>query len=121
MKQLIQKNYFFKYIHISYFKCSNTTPLLYPITNKNYASTGFISSQWNSLQYNIRSAFMITFFGYGAPKSYILGIKLMKFAWGNLEQRKMEQIKIIDVKSEEELDETWNPFKVGNSTFLSSL
>lgn len=94
-------------------KCSKIlkpTSLLYPITNKNYVSNRFLSSQWNSLQHKIRSAFMITFFGYGAPKTDIRAIELMKLAWGNLEQKKMEQIEIIDIKSEEQLHETWSPF-----------
>ncbi len=94
-------------------KCSKIlepTTLLYPITNKNYASNGFLSSQWNSLQYKIRSAFMITFFGYSAPRTDVRAIDLMKLAWGDLEQRKMEQIEIIDIKSDDDLHETWKPF-----------
>jgi hypothetical protein len=94
-------------------KCSKMlepTSLLYPITNKNYTSNKFLSSQWSTLQNNIRYAFMITFFGYGAPKTDVRAIELMKLAWGNLEKRKMEQIEIIDIKSEEELHETWKPF-----------
>jgi len=94
-------------------KCSNVLEpitLLYPITNKNYASNGFISSQWNNLQSSIRTTFMITFFGYGAPKTDTRAIELMKLAWGKLKQRKMEQIEIIDIKSEEELHKTWSPF-----------
>lgn len=93
--------------------CGNVlkpTNLLYPITEKEYKIGGFITSQWNTLQSYINSAFMITFFGYSAPVSDTRAIGLMKLAWGETDQRKMEQIEIIDIKSMEDLRDTWSPF-----------
>ncbi len=51
-----------------YEKLMQTTPLLYPIRNKNYSENFFISCQWNLLKRKLKEAFMITIFGYGAPK-----------------------------------------------------
>ncbi len=93
--------------------CSNRfkpTALLYPITQKKYDKNGFLTSQWKTLQSYIRSAFMISFFGYSAPKSDTRAIDLMKYAWGELEKRNMEQIEIIDIKPDDALHETWAPF-----------
>jgi len=86
------------------------TPLLYPITEKEYYLDGFLRSQWKTLQNYIKSAFWITIFGYSAPKYDTGAIDLMKLAWGQAKERKMEQIEIIDIKNEEELRETWNSF-----------
>ena len=45
------------------------TKLLYPISEKNYHIDGFISLQWKELTQHLKSAFMISIFGYGAPQS----------------------------------------------------
>ena len=86
------------------------TPLLYPITEKNYAKDDFISAEWKTLQNYLENAFMITFFGYSAPSSDYEAKKLMKKAWGDLKDRKMEEIEIIDIKTEEELRNLWKDF-----------
>lgn len=86
------------------------TKLLYPIDKKDYHVDRFIGLQWKELQYNLRNAFMITIFGYSAPKSDVSAIELMKLAWGEIESREMEQTEIIDIKSEDTLYNTWKPF-----------
>lgn len=86
------------------------TKLLYPISEKNYHKIGFISSQWNELDQFLRDCFMITIYGYGAPQSDVSAIGLMKSAWGDIEQREMEQTEIIDIKCEDDLCSTWKPF-----------
>jgi hypothetical protein len=94
-------------------RCSevlNSTKLLYPIDKKDYHLDGFIGLQWKELQYYLSNAFMITIFGYSAPKSDVSAIELMKLAWGEIENREMEQTEIIDIKSEDTLCDTWQPF-----------
>lgn len=86
------------------------TKLLYPIAKKDYHLNGFISSQWKELDRYLQSAFMITIFGYGAPQSDVSAINLMKSAWGDVNQRVMEQTEIIDIRSEDDLCNTWEPF-----------
>lgn len=86
------------------------TKLLYPIGEKNYHLDGFISSQWKELQYFLKEAFMITVFGYGAPVSDVSAVELMKEAWGDTEEREMEQTEIIDIRDEDDLQKTWDKF-----------
>jgi len=94
-------------------KCDNpfsSSKLLYPITEKNYHLDEFISVQWEELQEYLEDTFMITIFGYGAPNSDVSAIDLMKSAWGDVNQRNMEQTEIIDIKDEDVLHDTWQPF-----------
>lgn len=84
--------------------------LLYPIRKKDYHLDSFISEQWNDLHNQMQNAFMITVFGYGAPKSDMDAIGLMKAAWGDVNTRNMEQTEVIDIRGEDDLRETWEPF-----------
>jgi len=86
------------------------TRLLYPVAEKNYHLNGFISSQWKELSEHLQSAFMITIFGYGAPQSDVSAIDLMKSAWGDASKKEMEQTEIIDIRTEDDLRGTWEPF-----------
>ena len=45
---------------------------------------------------------MITIFGYSAPKSDVEALDMMKRAWGKVDDRKLEEIEIIDIKDENE-------------------
>jgi len=53
---------------------------------------------------------MFTIFGYSAPKTDVSAIALLKEAWGEVENRSLEEIEIIDIKSDEELRDTWKDF-----------
>lgn len=86
------------------------TKLLYPIGEKNYQLDEFISRQWVTLQDLLSQTFMITIFGYGAPVSDASAIELMKSAWGDVEDRVLEETEIIDIRNEDELRELWDPF-----------
>ncbi|EQB39409.1 hypothetical protein M947_05295 [Sulfurimonas hongkongensis] len=86
------------------------TRLLYPISEKNYHKDGFIKAQWETLQGYLEKAFMISIFGYGAPQSDKSAIELMKKAWGDVEDRNMEQTEIIDIREEDDLEQVWSPF-----------
>lgn len=84
--------------------------LLYPISQKNYHLDPFIAEQWSDLDKQMQAAFMITVFGYGAPKSDVSAIDLMKAAWGDKYSRNLEQTEIIDIRTEEDLRAIWEPF-----------
>jgi len=86
------------------------TKLLYPISEKNYHLDEFISRQWAKLADVLKHAFMVTIFGYGAPTSDASAIKLLKKGWGNIKERSLEQVEIIDIRKEDDLRETWEPF-----------
>lgn len=85
-------------------------PLLYPIKKKDYAKDFFIASEWDRLKWGFKNAFMITIFGYSGPKTDEEAIGAMKEAWGNKNQRAMEQTAFITTQSEDEISENWEPF-----------
>ena len=87
-----------------------SSKLLYPIREKNYHLDGFISGEWKELVYAIKHVFWITIFGYGAPKSDVSAVELLKEGWGDKVKRSMEQTEIIDKKPEKELRSAWDPF-----------
>lgn len=91
-------------------KTFQASRLLYPVAQKNYNSDGFLSAEWEGLKQALRSAFALTVFGYGAPKTDIEAINLMRFAWGKPEGRELEETEIIDIKSEESLVQAWSDF-----------
>jgi hypothetical protein len=85
---------------------------LYPIKQKDYVSEPFIISEWRGLQSALRNAYVFTIFGYSAPQSDVEAIALLKEGWGERYKRELEQVEIIDIKSEDDLRETWDPFIV---------
>jgi len=94
-------------------KCGkNFTPsrLLYPIKQKGYSQEPFIKNEWEILKRALGSAYVLTIFGYGAPKSDVEAIEIMKSAWGDKNKRNIEQIAFIDTRGEKELVKTWEDF-----------
>ena len=91
-----------------------STPLLYPIKQKNYQDNHFIKAEWSKLRRYLDSTYMITIFGYSAPDSDVEAIDLMKEAYKEPGIRELEQIEIIDIKTEDELRQTWSPFIVSH-------
>jgi len=86
------------------------TKLLYPIKEKNYNSDKYIASQWRNLQGALKEALVFTIFGYGAPSSDIEAISLMGQGWGRPENRRLEEIEIIDIKNDDILHGNWKDF-----------
>jgi len=84
--------------------------LLFPIAEKNYEKDAFVAEQWQELAADMRAAFMVTLFGYGAPATDAAAIDLLKGAWGDPANRTLEEIEIINILPEEELVGTWKPF-----------
>lgn len=91
-------------------KAYTPTPLLYPITKKNYTEDHFIKSEWNALQYYLKHAYILTIFGYSAPTSDVEAIELLKGGWGSSDERNLEEIEIINTRPRDELIETWKDF-----------
>jgi len=103
------------------------TPLLYPVTHKDYNQSEFITHEWERLKAWLEKAQRFTIFGYGAPETDVEAVDLMSSAWGSPSQRKMEQIEIIDIQPKETLVGRWGRFihthhyECFNSYFQSSL
>lgn len=84
--------------------------LLYPISKKNYNNDPYTVNNWDRLKRYLSKAYLVTIFGYSAPKTDIEAIDMLKNAWGHTEQRNMEDYEFIDIKDENELIETWDDF-----------
>ena len=103
------------------------TQLLFPIKKKDYASDTAIAKSWKSLKNALKAAYMVTIFGYSAPKSDAEAISMLKEAWGDTSDRNLEEIEIIDLRPEDEVVASWEEFihthhyKYSNSFFDSSL
>jgi hypothetical protein len=91
-------------------KAFERSHLLFPIENKDYASDAFVQDQWNGLRRYLNDAYILTIFGYGAPKSDAEAVGLMERAWGKAADRNLEEIEIIDIRSGTELKKTWSAF-----------
>lgn len=86
------------------------TTLLFPIKNKDYSSDIAISKSWKTLKNALERAYMVTIFGYSAPSSDAEAVSMLKQAWGSVDERKMEEIELIDIRDEETVIESWNQF-----------
>jgi hypothetical protein len=84
--------------------------LLFPVKKKDYVTDDWIKTAWDILQERLKHAYILTIFGYGAPKTDVEAVDLMKQAWGSPELRNLEEIEIIDIKNEDELATTWKDF-----------
>lgn len=88
------------------------TKLLFPVNQKNYNDDNFTRSQWEFLKCCLSDNLTrrITIFGYGAPKTDVEAISLMKNAWGNPINRNTEQFEMIDIRPENTLKTLWKDF-----------
>ena len=86
------------------------TSLLFPIKNKDYSSDIAISKSWKTLRNALEQAYMVTIFGYSAPSSDAEAVSMLKQAWGSVDERKMEEIELIDIRDEETVTASWNQF-----------
>lgn len=87
-----------------------SSKLFFPVLKKNYSLDSYISEEWKSLRGSLRSAYMVTIFGYSAPESDAEAKALMKEAWGPVDKRELEEFEFIDIKEKEELAENWRGF-----------
>ena len=85
-------------------------PLLYPVAHKDYAADPYIKDSWNAVRNKLKRAYLVTVFGYSAPKTDSEAIALMKEAWGAVEERTLEDFEFIDIRDEEALIESWQEF-----------
>ena len=82
------------------------TQLLFPVRHKDYNKDVFIRREWEMLlqrlEKNERCTNNVTIFGYSAPVSDIEARNLMKSAWGDSDNRNIEQFEMINLQEEKE-------------------
>lgn len=91
-------------------------PLLYPVKKENYAenTNKYIKDAWENAEYFFKKAFTLTIFGYSAPSSDTVAVKLLHDAWLNGNTRNLEHIEIIDIVDSSQLHERWHSFTPTN-------
>lgn len=93
-------------------ECGNElarSKILFPIKEKNYGDDPYIKNCWEGFLDILSRATIVTIFGYSAPKSDAMAIEAMQKAFSST-FRKLDQIEVIDLKSEHDLWETWDDF-----------
>jgi len=85
-------------------------PILFPVTQKNYNSDPAIAAHWRNLQRALKSCWAFTVFGYSAPKTDVEAVALLKEGWGDVNERHLEEVEIIDVRDEDALRSSWDEF-----------
>lgn len=83
--------------------------ILFPIKEKNYGDDPYIKNCWEGFLDILSRATIVTIFGYSAPKSDTMAIEAMQKAFSST-FRRLDQIEVIDLKSEHDLWETWGDF-----------
>jgi hypothetical protein len=96
-------------------KCGQAFPpsqLLFPVAEKNYQGDPFSTREWAAAAEYLKNAFMVTIFGYSAPKTDVEAVRLLKAAWGEVSDRTLEQFEVICRPGADEaaLRQTWDPF-----------
>ncbi|PMJ42983.1 hypothetical protein BCU24_07440 [Vibrio cyclitrophicus] len=84
--------------------------LLYPIAKKNYNDDPYTKNNWKALKNYLSKAYLVTIFGYSAPKTDVEAIDMLKDAWGDINKRNMEDIEFVDIQQEDALVDTWEEF-----------
>jgi hypothetical protein len=84
--------------------------LLYPVAKKDYQADPTIAKSWDMLGRWMQAAFVFTVFGYSAPITDVEAVDLLKSAWGDPGKRNFEQVEIIDIRSPQELYDSWQSF-----------
>lgn len=88
------------------------SPLLFPISNKDYKSNPFIESQWYDFNAKLTQAFILTIFGYSAPVNDKAACDTIKKSWLENRLREFNEVEIVDIASESELINKWQDFFV---------
>ena len=86
------------------------TKLLYPVADKDYEKDDYIKGCWHATEWIIENSYMLTIFGYSAPSSDKKAVSLLKKAWGDLEDRDLEEVSVIDIIDEDAMLEKWSDF-----------
>lgn len=84
--------------------------LFFPIEEKDYSKDPFIAREWEGVKLSVNQGFMLTIFGYSAPKADTEAVTLLRTAWTEHKSREFVQTEIIDTKTRDKLMESWGGF-----------
>lgn len=96
-------------------KCEHSmepSRLLYPVKHKDYNSDLFIKNEWKVLRHYLERAYFLTIFGYSAPHTDVEARSLMLDVWKRNQTHELAQVNIIDIRTRNELEDSWSGFFV---------
>ena len=88
------------------------SPLLFPITRKEYRSHPLLSGEWKELAAILKHTYLLTIIGYSAPTSDIPAKEILLQAWDGNETRELAEVEVIDILGRRALHERWKDFIV---------
>ena len=86
------------------------TQILYPVADKSYTDDAFLAAEWAGAMGVLANAYIVTIFGYSAPRTDIRARDLMMEAWRSQGSRELEQFEVIDCRPQEQLRASWDDF-----------
>lgn len=102
------------------FKPFQPMKLLYPIERKDYSEDISIRGEWEQLKWYLNYALYTTVIGYSAPASDVDAKKLMLDAMNANRSKVFYEVDIIDIKSEDQVEENWKDFLYKNHYGISN-
>ena len=84
--------------------------LLYPIKEKNYTNDILIQNFWNMFKNNLKNAFMVTIFGYSAPKTDTKAICTMEEIFKMKKTRQLDEIMFVSNQNNDAVYANWKSF-----------
>lgn len=93
-------------------KPMSPSKLLYPVQHKNYTADPYIKNEWARLQRYLQQAYLITIFGYSAPRTDVEARELLLNTWQKNPMREFAEIDIVDIRERTEVMASWSDFFV---------
>ncbi len=94
-------------------KCGDVyqpTRLLYPVRKKDYPNQPFIWDEWQDLRDAMKTACVLTIFGFGSPDTDVEAVELMRTAWPTRQEQKAQWVEIVNIEPRDKLREQWDSF-----------
>lgn len=88
------------------------SPLLFPITKKEYRSHPLLSGEWHELSTALEHSYLLTIFGYAAPTSDAAAKEILVKAWDGNQTRELAEVEVVDILSRPLLYDRWKNFIV---------
>ncbi len=85
-------------------------PILYPVAQKDYARDPMIRKAWSLVRRVLKQAYLVTVFGYSAPKTDFEARRLLSSGWGRPAKRELEEFEFVDIRPGDDLAEEWRDF-----------
>jgi hypothetical protein len=90
------------------------SPLLFPITKKEYRSHPLLAGEWDELAATLDKTYLLTIFGYAAPSSDTAAKEILVKAWDGNETRELAEVEVIDILPRRTLYDRWKEFIVSH-------